>query len=103
MSAIRIQNKFKYDRWHQNERQPDLREDFTFFGLINKLEHERKISYIEFVPRVKNELRLESPALRADPKRREDTLLLSLLAKWPLFTSSSMQAGIEYTIFSQLL
>ena len=94
--------KFKYDRWHQNDRQPDLREDFTFFGLINKVDHTRKIAYVDVVPRIKNELRLESPALRSDPKRREDTLLLSLLARWPLFTSSSMQAGVEYTIFSQL-
>ena len=97
-----IISKFKYDRWHQNERQPDLREDFTFFGLINKVDYERKIGYMDIMPRIKNELRLESPALKADPKRREDILLLGLLTRWPLFSSSSMQMGVEYTIFNQL-
>ena len=102
LANINIINKFKYDRWHQNERQPDLRENFTFFGLINKIDYERKIAYIDIQPRIKNELRLESPALRSDPKRRENTLLLSLLARWPLFSSSSMQAGVEYGIFNQM-
>ena len=102
LANVNIINKFKYDRWHQNERQPDLRDNFTFFGLINKIDYERKIAYIDIQPRIKNELRLESPALRSDPKRRENTLLLSLLARWPLFSSSSMQAGVEYGIFNQM-
>ena len=99
---VNFVSKFKYDRWHQNERQPDLREDYTFFGLINKVDLERKIAYVDLMPRIKNELRLEAPALSSDPKRREDTLQLSLLARWPLFSSSTMQAGVEYTIFNQL-
>ena len=99
---LNIVNKFKFDRWHQRERQPDLREDFTFFGLVNKVDHERKIGSVDVIPKIRNELRIESPALKSDPKRREDTLLLYLLARWPLFTSSSMQAGVEYTIFTQL-
>ena len=99
---VNFVSKFKYDRWHQNERQPDLREDYTFFGLINKVDLERKVAYVDLMPRIKNELRLEAPALRSDPERREDTLQLSLLARWPLFSSSTMQAGVEYTIFNQL-
>lgn len=99
---VNFVSKFKYDHWHQNKRQPDLREDSTFLGLINKVDLERKVAYVDLMPRIKNELRLEAPALRADPERREDTLLFSLLARWPLFSSSTMQVGVEYTIFNQL-
>lgn len=99
---VNLVSTFKYDRWHQNERQPDLREDYTFLGLINKVDLERKVAYVDLMPRIKNELRLEAPALRSDPKRRENTLQLSLLARWPVFSSSSMQAGVEYTIFNKL-
>lgn len=99
---VNFVSKFKYDHWHQNKRQPDLREDSTFLGLINKVDLERKVAYVDLMPRVKNELRLEAPAFRSDPERREDTLLFSLLARWPLFSSSTMQVGVEYTIFNQL-
>ena len=102
LEDVNFVSKFKYDRWHQNKRQPDLREDSSFLGLINKVDLERKVAYVDLMPRIKNELRLEAPALRADPERREDTLLLSLLARWPLFSSSTMQIGVEYTIFNQL-
>ena len=99
---VNFVSKFKYDHWHQNKRQPDLREDSTFLGLINKVDLERKVAYVDLMPRIKNELRLEAPAFRSDPERREDTLLFSLLARWPLFSSSTMQVGVEYTIFNQL-
>ena len=102
VESLKLTTKVKYDRWHQRERQPDLREDYSFFGLINKIDHERRVGRLVLLPRVKNELRLESPALKAAAKRREDTLLMSLLARWPLLDTSSMQAGVEYTIFSQL-
>ena len=94
--------KAKYDRWHQRQEQPDLRDDSYFLGLINKIDHERRIARVIFLPRIKNELRLESPALKSDPRRREDTLLLSLLARWPLLDVSSMEVGVEYAIFNQL-
>lgn len=102
IERVNLSTKVKYDRWHQNERQPDLRRVYSFLGLINKVDYETKIGYLDLEPRVKNELRVESPALRADPKRREDTLLFSVLARWPLLDSSSMQAGVEYTVFNQL-
>lgn len=102
IEGVNFVSKFKYDHWHQNKRQPDLREDSTFLGLINKVDLERKVAYVDLMPRIKNELRLEAPAFRSDPERREDTLLFSLLARWPLFSSSTMQVGVEYTIFNQL-
>ena len=99
---VNFVSKLKYDRWHQNEPQADLRENFTFFGLINKVDLEHKIAHVDLMPRIKNELRLESPPGRFDAKRREDTVQLSLLARWPVLASSSVQAGVEYSIFNQL-
>ena len=99
---VNFENKLKYDRWRQRTRQPDLRDTHTFFGLINKVDLEHKIAYVDLMPRVKNELRLEAPPGRFSPKRREDTVQLSLLARWPLFSSSSVQAGVEYSIFNQV-
>ena len=57
-------SKFKYDRWHQNKRQSDLRENYTFFGLINKVDLERKVAYVDLIPRIKNELRLEASGVQ---------------------------------------
>ncbi len=102
VTNLTFTTKVKYDRWHQQQRQPGLRRDFTFFGLINKMDYKYDIGPLELSPRVKNELRLESPVVKADPKRREDLTLLSLLAQWPLLKKSTMQAGLEYAIFNQM-
>jgi len=102
INNLRILSKVKYDRWHQRKRQPDLREDFVFFGLINKMDYQLRLFNVDFLPKVKNELRIETPALKTEPERREDTLIFTLLARWPLFNSSSMEAGVEYSIFQQL-
>ena len=99
---LNLIGKIKYDRWHQRERQPDLRDDFVFFGLINKVDYELDLFNIEFLPKIKNELRIESPALKSAPKRREDNLIFTLLARFPLFNSSFIEAGVEYSIFQQL-
>ena len=102
IEGLNFVSKLKYDRWHQNKEQADLRETHTFFGLINKADLECKVAHVDLMPRIKNELRLESPPGRFAPKRREDTVQLSLLARWPLLASSSVQAGVEYSIFNQL-
>ena len=99
---LTLTTKAKYDRWHQRQEQPDLREDSYFLGLINKIDHERQVAQVILQPRVKNELRLEAPPLKSGARRREDTLLLTLLARWPLLDASSMEVGVEYTIFNQL-
>jgi hypothetical protein len=102
ITNLNVSTKLKYDLWHQRERQPDLRRDFTFFGLINKVDYRYDVGNIKLTPRAKNELRLESPVLKSEAERREDLLLLTFLAQWPLLRSSTMQAGLEYAIFNQL-
>ena len=76
--------------------------DFTFFGLINKVDYIFKMGTFDIQPKIKNELRIETPALKTSPERREDTILLILLARWPVLNLSSVEAGVEYTIFQQL-
>jgi hypothetical protein len=98
---LNVISKVKYDLWHQKEKQPDLRDDFIFLGLVNKVDYTFKIGTVDIQPRIKNELRIESPALKASPKRREDTILLFLLTRWPVLNKSSIQTGVEYTIFQQ--
>jgi hypothetical protein len=96
-------NKLKYDIWRQRQRQVDFRRSFQFFGLINKLEyHQPLIDNVALIPRIKNELRLEAPLLRNSPVRKENTLLLSLIAETTILRASTIQAGLEYVIFSQL-
>ena len=99
---LNIISKIKYDRWHQRKNQPDLRDNFTFFGLINKVDYIFKIGTFDIRPKIKNELRIETPVLKTSPKRQEDIILMILLARWPLLNLSSIEAGVEYTIFQQL-
>lgn len=100
-SNLRVSSKVKYDLWHQRKRQPDLRDDLVFLGLINKMAYSVKVGNVQVQPKVKNELRIESPALKSAPKRNENSLLFLMLARWPVLTYSSMEAGVEYTIFRQ--
>ena len=100
--GLTVTNKLKYDIWHQNEAQPDMRENFQFFGLINKAEYRRTIGRVVLAPKIKNEHRREAPLLSNDPVRKENALLLFLIGEVSILTSSELRAGLEYTIFSQL-
>ena len=100
--GLKLVNKVKYERWHQNKVQPDFRDDFQFFGLINKGEYQYQLGRVALVPKIKNELRLEAPLLRNEPVRKENTLLVFLIGKTPILARSELQAGVEYTIFSQI-
>ncbi len=95
-------SKIKFDVWNQRAERPDLRDEFTFFGLINKVDYTFKVGVFDIQPRIKNELRLEAPALRSDPRRRENTLILFTIATLPVLSHSEFQGGVEYTIFRQM-
>ena len=95
-------NKLKYEIWHQRQRQADFRRNHQFFGLINKAEYRRQLSRFSVVPKIKNELRLEAPLFKKDPTRKENTLILFLISRMGLLAKSEIQAGLEYTIFSQI-
>ncbi len=98
---LKLVNKIKYEVWHQLDDQPDFRQDYRFFGMINKAEYHGDFGRFKLLPKVKNELRLETPLKGNDPVRKENTLILFLLARTHFLTRSDLQAGIEYTLFNQ--
>jgi hypothetical protein len=100
-AKLKLVNKVKYDIWHQREDQADFRDNYQFFGLINKAEYRQQWRRFLFSPKVKNELRLEAPLLSNAPVRKEDTLILFLVGQTPILTDSEVRAGLEYTIFNQ--
>ena len=102
IKGLTLGNKLKYQVWHQLQDQPDFREDYRFFGMINKGEYPHTLGRVTLSPKLKNELRLESPLIKNDPSRRENTLIFFLLARTRFLVRSEVQAGFEYTLFSQL-
>ena len=100
-SKLKLVNKMKYDIWHQREDQTDFRDNYQFFGLINKAEYRQQWRRFRLSPKIKNELRLEAPLLSNEPVRKEDTLILFLIGQTPILTGSEVRAGIEYIIFNQ--
>ena len=100
-TSLKLVNKVKYDIWHQQKEHPDFRENYRFFGLINKAEYRHQWRNFRLSPKIKNELRREKPLLKNAPKRNENTLTLFLIGQTPILTGSEVRAGVEYTIFSQ--
>ena len=100
-SKLKLVNKAKYDLWRQREDQADFRDNYQFFGLINKAEYRQQLGRFQLSPKIKNELRLEAPLLNNEPVRKEDTLILFLTGQTPILSNSEVRAGVEYTIFNQ--
>ncbi|HID09830.1 MAG TPA: hypothetical protein EYP17_00820 [Candidatus Latescibacteria bacterium] len=100
---LNIINKLKYDWWHQRKPVMDLRRDYRFFGLINKADYTLWLWKLRVQPRIKNEFRREVPADPTKPERKENTLLVFLIGKFPVLRKSDIELGLEYTIFNQLM
>ena len=100
-AKLKLVNKVKYDVWHQREEQADFRDKYQFFGLINKAEYRQQLGRFRLFPKIKNELRFETPLLSNEPVRKEDTLILFLIGQTPILTGSEVQVGVEYTLFNQ--
>lgn len=100
---LNIINKIKYDWWHLREPVTDIRRNYRFFGLINKADYTLWLWKLRIQPRIKNEFRREVPVDLTKPERKEDTLLLILLGKFPVLRKSEIELGLEYTIFNQLM
>ena len=98
---LKLVNKVKYDVWYQREEQADFRDQYQFFGLINKAEYRQQLGRFRLFPKIKNELRFETPLLSNEPVRKEDTLILFLIGQTPILTGSEVQVGVEYTLFNQ--
>lgn len=95
-------NKLKLEIWDQRKKFRNLRDTYIFFGLINKMDYNFRLGDLTVQPKVKNEFRLERPIFKADPERKENTLILILMSKLPVLRSSTLEIGIEYCMFRQL-
>ena len=106
-AGLATSHKVKWQLHHQldGKRQLELRglrEDASFFGLINKAEYSFSLGGWTLAPRWKSEFRREAPVLLREPKRRELTELLMLVVRFPVMRRSFVESGIEYEWFKQL-
>ena len=99
---LNVINKVKWDVWDQREAFDGLRDTRRFFGLINKADYTLRLWKLRIQPRIKNEYRREVPALKTEAERKENTLLLFLITRFPILRKTEIEAGLEYTIFNQL-
>ena len=107
LAGLATSHKVKWQLYHQldGKRQLELRglrEDGSFFGLINKAEYSFSLGGWTLAPRWKSEYRREAPLLLREPKRRELTELLMLVVRFPVMRRSFVESGIEYEWFRQL-
>ena len=102
MRDINIINKVKFELWDQRASVEGLRNTRRFFGLINKADYTLRLGNLSLQPRIKNEFRLETPVLQTEPKRKEDALFFILMTKFPVLRKSSLELGVEFSVFRQL-
>ncbi len=101
---LEIANHLKYDIYHQRKDR-ETREvlglaratDF-FFGLINKASYRYPIGNLTLEPRWKSEWRWQSRGLLSTEKERVLTEIFGFLLSFPVLNSTTVQAGIEYTV-----
>ena len=106
--GLRWENKLKWQLHHQlgdpiEISLRDLRERAYFFGLIDKVEYKINWGQTTWVPRWKSEYRHQKDVSRSVAKRREWDQFFSFMVRFPFLRSSSIESGVEYEIFKQLL
>ncbi|MBI4530387.1 MAG: hypothetical protein HY709_02595, partial [Candidatus Latescibacteria bacterium] len=99
---VNIINKVKYDLWKQKGERTTLRDRSSFFGVISKIDRLWQTGTLGIHLKAKNELRLDTPVLQNNPARKEDTVILTGIVKFPFLRYSRIETGVEYTIFNQL-
>ena len=70
--------------------------------MINKAEYRLSAGGYTLMPRWKSEFSRRRPVLAGMPARLELDELLMLIFRFPLMRRSTVAAGVEYEIFSQL-
>jgi hypothetical protein len=101
MSRLRFINKVKYDLTHTQLGREDRRirgqlQNEHFFGVINKVGYEFSLGLLELEPRWKSEYRNQTRGHAGVGEREELTELFSVLARFPILTSTYVEAGVEY-------
>ncbi len=106
--GLKLDNKAKWSFYRQLDSEPDLilrntRRRASFLGLINKAEYDLRAGGVSIRPAFKNEYRRQTPVSRLLPKRLEMSQLAMALGRVPLTLRSSVEGGVEYHRFAQLL
>ena len=105
---MNVHNKVKYEVFSQQTDDPrdldgnPLRDNSTFFGLINKADYTYRLGELFIRPQAKSEFLRQTPFLQREDQRKRWTGFLSLLAQLPVMQKSSLQAGVEYMRLSDL-
>ena len=109
IAHLNIRNKIKYEAFFQRADDPrtldrsPLRDNSTFFGLINKADYTYGLGNLFIRPKVKSEFLRQTPFLQHEAKRKQWTGLLSLIAQLPMLQKSSVQLGVEFMRLSDLV
>ena len=98
-----IVNKIKYERYSQREERPGLKEVSEFLGIVNRGHTSYQVSSLKLTPKFKSRYGFRSPFEQGGRRRKELSETLTLLAMQPVTASSSVEFGIEYTAFFNLL
>ena len=106
-SALKIKNVLRWQHYHQLDSSKQLalrtmREQTSFFGVINKAEYRLQLGKLSLSPAWKSEFRREAPVLLNQPERKELSQILLVVARFPVMLSSYLEAGVEYHDFRQL-
>ena len=106
-AGLRLEHKAKWQFHRQLDGRIDLelrglRETASFLGVINKAEYRLSAGGLTLMPRWKSEFSRGRPVLAGTPVRLELDELLMLVFRFPLMRRSTVAAGVEYEIFSQL-
>ena len=107
MSRLRFINKVKYDLTHTQLGREDRRirgqlQNERFFGVINKVGYEFSLGMLELEPRWKSEYRNQTRDHAGAGEREELTELFSVLGRFPILTTTYVEAGVEYILFRDL-
>ena len=106
-AGLRLEHKAKWQFHRQLDGRIDLelrglRQQASFLGVINKAEYRLSAGRWTLIPRWKSEFSRRRPVLAGTPARLELDELLILVFRFPLMRRSTVAAGVEYEIFSQL-
>ena len=106
-AGLRLEHKAKWQFHRQLDGRIDLelrglRQTASFLGVINKAEYRLSAGGWTLMPRWKSEFSRRRPVLAGMPTRLELDELLMLILRFPLMRRSTVEAGVEYEIFSQL-
>ena len=98
---VNIINKFKFDIYNQNQKEPRsldgrrLRSDSNFLGIINKIDYTFDLGPVSLQPKFKSEYLRRTPFLVEQDKRKEWTGAFMLLGRIPVLQHTVIQAGLE--------